>query len=165
MAVVSAVVLRLRDAFRRPLIGLGAVAAVVAGGCSSSPSVKEWAQRADAICKSNDDAINKLADPGNSLPAMSAYVISVRAIVEKERRALSALESPEGSKGPADLRDYFDAQLDLLDQIRAAANDGQAERVKTLFTQSASELSVTGAHLSRTYGFTSCGTEPANGTS
>lgn len=142
------------------VVGLAAVAIVlfVPSACSTEPDLADWIARADKICGRTDAAIAKLAPPGSSLVAMSAYAQGVETQLSNQKSALAKLDRPTKTEAVTVLDRYVDNQLDLVAQIRAASDAGNAETVGVLFEQSAQELAISGPRMAKEHGFAVCGT-------
>ncbi len=142
------------------IAGLAAVTILLfaPSSCSTEPDLADWIARADKICGRTDAAIAKLAPPGSSLVAMSAYAQGVETQLSNQKSALAKLERPAETEAVTVLDRYVDNQLDLVAQIRAAADAGNAETVGVLFEQSAQELAISGPRMAKEHGFAVCGT-------
>ena len=147
--------MRHRICLRFAALGLAAVLPIACSG----PDRAEWVQRADEICRRTDTAISKLPPPGNSMAAMVTYAGSVKKELEGQAQRLADLEPPEDDPASTDLDAYVRAQIDLIAQVEAAAQNANPESVEALFRQAAQELGSAGPKLKRDYGFTVCGSE------
>jgi hypothetical protein len=90
---------------------------------------------------------------------MVAYTAAVKAELQSEAASLDDLDPPEDETASAALDEYIGAQIDLVAQVEAAAQNSNVESVEALYRQAAQELGAVGPDLQAKYGFTACGSE------
>ena len=109
------------------------------GGGGDRLSRDEFASQGNRICEKFEAKIDELENP-RSLPELRAYVDQARPIFEEGVADLRELEPPE------DLQDRYDDFLETadaavarLDELSAAAEDGDQEAVQRIADRAAQE--------------------------
>ncbi|MBL0203208.1 MAG: hypothetical protein IPQ14_02485 [Candidatus Microthrix sp.] len=139
------------------LVAVGLLGAVPSG-CSSGPTMAEWADQADGVCAEINAKVESLPDPGNDPVTFGAYITRVRELLTSEQTKLAALEGPDGGEPPAAMADYLKRQLYLIDQLDEAATAGDSARLRSVLDQSARELGPLGRDVAKATGVKKCAT-------
>ncbi len=144
----------------------GALAAVaLAAGCGGGGdgdrlTKEEYIQQADAICADATGQIDGLGEPQSleDLAAMTKQAVAIAAAQLEKLRALVPPEEIEEQVNRA--YDLLEQQNGVADEIVAAAEAGDAEKIQQLVDEAA-PLEQEGDDIAANIGLQECGSEGA----
>ncbi|CAN5482727.1 hypothetical protein BH18ACT1_BH18ACT1_00430 [soil metagenome] len=134
---------------------------VLLGACSEDETLskEEFIEQGDRICDRADDRQNELEAP-EDLEAAVAFFDEVDQITDRARTDFADLQPPEDGE---DLQQRFVDQVDegqdRLDEVRAAAEDGDEDRFQQLISELEDNFGAETNEALRDYGFEQCGEE------
>lgn len=140
-----------------------AAAAVLAGGCGTGYTKRDFVARAQAICTSALREARSIPPPGNTSPAtptgtgLSAYLARLLPVVQTEFQQLRALPRPPEDAQSRTIRVRWLAalaqDLDSYRSLAAAARQGDTDRATAA---EAALRASPAASLAASYGLPAC---------
>jgi hypothetical protein len=140
-------------------------AAALAAGCGGGGggdrlTKEEYIQQADAICADATEQIDALGQP-QSLEDLAAMTKQAVAIAADQLEKLRALVPPEEIEEQVNRAyDLLEQQNGVADEIVAAAEAGDAEKIQQLVDEAA-PLEQEGDDIAANIGLQECGSEGA----
>ena len=140
-------------------------AAALAAGCGGGGggdrlTKEEYIQQADAICADATEQIDAIGEPQTleDLAAMTKQAVAIAAAQLEKLRALVPPEEIEEQVNRA--YDLLEQQNGVADEIAAAAEAGDAEKIQQLVDEAA-PLEQEGDDIAANIGLQECGSEGA----